>query len=45
MVCVVLCLCLLANSGWREARDVVVAIVIGLAIYAATQLGRRRPNA
>lgn len=44
MVCVVLCLCLLANSGWREARDVVVAIVIGLAIYAATQLGRRRPN-
>ena len=45
IVCVVLCLCLLANSGWREARDVVVAIVIGLAIYAATQLGRRRPNA
>ena len=45
MVCVVLCLCLLANSGWREARDVVVAIVIGLAIYAATQLGRRRPDA
>ena len=45
MVCVVLCLFLLANSGWREARDVVVAIVIGLAIYAATQLGRRRPNA
>ncbi len=45
MVCVILCLWLLANSGWREARDVVVAIVIGLAIYAATQLGRRRPNA
>jgi len=45
MACVILCLCLLANSGWREARDVAIAIVIGLAIYAATQLGRRRPNA
>ena len=44
-ICVILCLWLLANSGWREARDVVVAIVVGLAIYAATQLGRRRPNA
>ena len=45
IVCVILCFCLLANSGWREARDVAIAIVIGLAIYAATQLGRRRPNA
>lgn len=41
MVCIVLCLWLLANSGWREARDVSIAIVIGLAIYAATRLGRR----
>lgn len=45
VVCVILCLCLLANSGWREARDVAIAIVIGLVIYAATRLGRRRPNA
>jgi basic amino acid/polyamine antiporter, APA family len=44
VVCVILCLWLLANSGWREARDVAVAIVIGLAIYAATRLSRRRPN-
>ncbi|OLE55835.1 MAG: hypothetical protein AUG74_20195 [Bacteroidetes bacterium 13_1_20CM_4_60_6] len=42
MVCVILCLCLLANSGWREARDVGIAIVIGLAIYAATRLGKHR---
>ncbi|HEY0349375.1 MAG TPA: amino acid permease [Pyrinomonadaceae bacterium] len=42
MVCVILCLCLLANSGWREARDVGIAIVIGLAIYAATRLGKRQ---
>ena len=45
MVCVILCLCLLANSGWREARDVAIAIMIGLVIYAATRLGLRRPNA
>jgi amino acid transporter len=42
MVCVLLCVWLLANSGWREARDVSVAIVIGLAIYAATRVARRR---
>ncbi len=45
MVCVILCLCLLANSGWREARDVAIAIMIGLVIYTATRLGLRRPNA
>jgi len=32
-VCVVLCVWLLASSGWREARDVMVAIAIGLAIF------------
>lgn len=42
MVCVILCLCLLANSGWREARDVGIAIVIGLVIYATTRLGKQR---
>jgi len=45
IVCVILCLWLLASSGWREARDVAVAIVIGSAIYAATRFGRRRSNA
>jgi amino acid transporter len=44
VVCVILCLCLLANSGWQEARDVAIAIVIGLVVYAATRLGRRIPN-
>jgi len=45
IVCVILCLWLLANSGWREARDVAIAIAIGLAIYAATRLGQTRPHA
>jgi basic amino acid/polyamine antiporter, APA family len=45
VVCVILCLCLLANSGWREARDVAIAIVIGLAIYAVTRFGHERSNA
>ena len=44
MVCVILCLGLLANSGWREARDVGIAIIVGLAIYAATWLGKDRKN-
>jgi hypothetical protein len=35
----------LANSGWREARDVSIAIAIGLAIYAATRVARRRLKA
>jgi amino acid transporter len=45
IVSVILCLWLLANSGWREARDVAIAIAIGLAIYAATRLGQGRPHA
>jgi amino acid transporter len=44
IVCVILCLWLLANSGWREARDVSIATAIGLAIYAATRAARRRLN-
>jgi amino acid transporter len=40
-VCVILCLWLLANSGWREARDVAIAVAIGLAIYSATRVGQR----
>jgi APA family basic amino acid/polyamine antiporter len=42
MVCVILCIWLLANSGWREARDVAIAVGIGLAIYAATRFSQRR---
>ena len=41
IVCVVLCLGLLASSGWREARDVSIAIVIGLIIFAVTRIGQR----
>ena len=40
--CVILCFWLLANSGWREARDVAIAIAVGLIIYLATRLGQRR---
>ena len=42
IVCVTLCLWLLANSGWREARDVAIAVAIGLAFYGATRVGQRR---
>jgi basic amino acid/polyamine antiporter, APA family len=45
IVCVILCLWLLANSGWREARDVAIAMAIGLAIYAVTRISRRRLRA
>jgi hypothetical protein len=29
---------------WREARDVSVAVAIGLLIYAGTRIGRRSSN-
>jgi len=45
IISVILCLWLLANSGWREARDVAIAIAIGLVIYAATRIARRRLKA
>jgi amino acid transporter len=41
ILCVVLCLCLLVSSDWREARDVSIAIAIGLVTYAATRIGQR----
>ena len=41
IVCIVLCFGLLANSGWREARDVAIAMAIGLAIFAITRIGKR----
>jgi len=37
IVCVGLCVWLLVNSGWREARDVLIATAIGLVIYAITR--------
>jgi amino acid transporter len=42
IVCVILCGWLLANSGWREARDVTIATGIGLVIYLVTRLGQKR---
>jgi amino acid transporter len=42
IVCVILCLWLLANSGWREARDVLIATGVGLIIYLVTRLAQRR---
>lgn len=46
IVSLVLCLGLLANSGWREARDVVIAMAIGLVVYLVTRLRsiRKRSN-
>ena len=38
IVCVLLCLGLLVSSGWREARDVVIAVAIGLVTFAATRI-------
>ena len=42
IVCVCLCLWLLANSGWVEIRDVSIAMAVGVIVYAATRLGRRK---
>lgn len=39
---IVLCLWLLTQSGWREARDVATAAGIGVVIYLATRGGRAR---
>src|SRR5438132_8751469 len=44
IVCVILCLWLLANSGWREARDVAIAIAIGLAIYGHPTRSKKAPR-
>jgi len=45
IVCVILCLWLLANSGWRDARDVSIAIAIGLAFHATTRISQRTLHA
>jgi hypothetical protein len=36
IICVGLCLWLLLNSGWLEARDVFIATAVGLVIYGFT---------
>ena len=45
VVCVLLCLWLLANSGWVEIRDISIAVAVGLVVYAATRLGQRKLQA
>ena len=42
IISLLLCLGLLANSGWREARDVAIAVAIGLVVYLATRLRSRK---
>ena len=42
VMCVVLCLWLLANSGLREVRDIAIAVAIGLAFYGITKVAQRR---
>ena len=41
-IIVVLCLCLLANSAWREARDVAIATAVGLTLYFVWKLYRAK---
>lgn len=45
VVCVSLCLWLLANSGWVEIRDVSIAVAVGIIVYAATRLNQRKRQA
>jgi len=42
IICVLLCLWLLLNSGWVEIRDVSIATAVGMIVYAATRLGQRK---
>jgi APA family basic amino acid/polyamine antiporter len=42
ILCVVLCLWLLANSGLSEVRDVAIAVAVGLTFYAATRVSQRK---
>ena len=41
ILCVLLCLWLLANSGWVELRDVSIATTIGIIVYAVTRISRQ----
>ena len=42
VICVLLCLWLLLNSGWVEIRDVSIAVAVGIIVYAATRLSQRK---
>jgi len=42
IICVLLCVGLLASSDWREARDVSVAIAIGLVTFVITRIYSNR---
>jgi len=37
IICVAICVWLLVSSDWREARDVSMAIVVGLVVYGLTR--------
>jgi APA family basic amino acid/polyamine antiporter len=39
---ILVCLWLLSNSNLREARDTLIAVLAGLAVYAANRLHRRK---
>ena len=38
IICVLLCVWLLVSSNWREARDVMIAVGIGLLIYSVNKI-------
>ena len=40
LVCIGLCMWLLASSDWREARDVLVAIGVGVGVYMITRAAK-----
>lgn len=42
VLCILLCLWLLANSGWAEIRDVSIATVVGGIVYAVTLFSKKR---
>lgn len=41
---VVTCVWLLANCGWREVRDVIVAAAVGMLLFLCNRLPRREPH-
>ncbi len=44
IVSLVICLWLLANSGWQEVRDVVLAAAVGMLLFLINRLRRRKPR-
>jgi len=42
--CIGLCFWLLVSSNWREARDVTIAILVGIVIYVVTRTVSARPR-